>query len=46
MSLTKVAIIGAGLAGPVLAVFLKSMGYDPVVYERLDGPSDAGLGIG
>lgn len=46
MAPAKVGIIGAGMAGPVLAVFLKSKGYDPIVYERTDSPSDAGLGLG
>lgn len=43
---TRVGVIGAGMAGPVLALFLKAKGYDPVVFERRDPSSDAGLGIG
>ncbi|GJE94996.1 FAD-dependent monooxygenase [Phanerochaete sordida] len=42
----RVGVIGAGIAGPVLAMFLKQKGYHPVLYERLAAPSDAGLGIG
>ena len=45
MEPTKVGVIGAGMAGPVLALFLKLQGYSPIVYERNDGPSDGGLGI-
>ncbi|KAF9237503.1 hypothetical protein BU15DRAFT_48616 [Melanogaster broomeanus] len=43
MSGTKVIIVGAGIAGPVLAIFLKMKGYSPIIYERLPGPSEAGL---
>lgn len=46
MASTKVGVIGAGMAGPVLALFLKMKGYDPVICERTDSPSEAGLGIG
>lgn len=46
MSPTRLGVIGAGMAGPVLAVFLKAKGYDPVVFERRDFSSDAGLGMG
>ncbi|KIJ67862.1 hypothetical protein HYDPIDRAFT_107388 [Hydnomerulius pinastri MD-312] len=40
---TKVIIVGAGIAGPVLAIFLKMQGYAPIIYERLAGPTQAGL---
>ena len=30
----KVLIIGCGVAGPVIALFLKRKGYSPVVVER------------
>ena len=40
----KVILIGAGVAGPVLATFLKLKGYDPVVYERTSGPANSGVG--
>lgn len=43
---TKVIVVGAGIAGPVLATFLKLKGYDPVVYERTSGVGDKGLGHG
>lgn len=43
---TRVGVIGAGIAGPVAAMFLKQNGYNPVLYERLDSPSDHGLGLG
>lgn len=46
MAPARVGVIGAGVSGPVMAMFLKQKGYDPVLYERLDTPSDAGLGIG
>lgn len=42
----KVGIIGCGIAGPVLASFLKLKGYEPAVYERYDTPTDTGLSIG
>ncbi|KAI0692372.1 FAD/NAD(P)-binding domain-containing protein [Cerioporus squamosus] len=46
MAATKVIIVGGGIAGPVLAMFLKAKGYDPVIYERTDGPTDMGLSLG
>ncbi|GJE94995.1 FAD-dependent monooxygenase [Phanerochaete sordida] len=46
MSPTRVGIIGAGIAGPVAAMLLKQQGYAPTLYERLDAPSEAGLGLG
>ncbi|GJE95023.1 FAD-dependent monooxygenase [Phanerochaete sordida] len=45
MPSARVGIIGAGIAGPVLAMLLKQKGYECVVYERLEEPSDQGLGI-
>ncbi|KAI0087302.1 hypothetical protein BDY19DRAFT_955012 [Irpex rosettiformis] len=45
-SRTKVIIVGAGIAGPVLATFLKLKGYEPVVYERTSGVGDRGIGHG
>ncbi|KAG2143868.1 hypothetical protein BD769DRAFT_1625589 [Suillus cothurnatus] len=42
MANAKVIIVGAGIAGPVLAIFLKTRGYDPVIYERLPGPAESG----
>ena len=46
MSPAKVGVIGCGIAGPVLAIFLKLKGYEPVVYERYESTADAGLVIG
>ncbi|EKM52862.1 uncharacterized protein PHACADRAFT_100160 [Phanerochaete carnosa HHB-10118-sp] len=45
MSPARVAVIGAGVVGPVAAMLLKQKGYDVVLYERLDSPSEAGLGL-
>ena len=44
-SSTKVIIVGAGIAGPILAMFLKSKGYHPIVYDRLDGIIELGLSL-
>ena len=41
---TKVIVVGAGIAGPVLAAFLKLRGYEPTVYERVAELPDSGLG--
>ncbi|KAI0688726.1 FAD/NAD(P)-binding domain-containing protein [Cerioporus squamosus] len=46
MVATKVIIAGGGIAGPVLAMLLKAKGYDPVIYERNEGPTDMGLSLG
>ena len=43
---TKVIIAGCGVAGPVLGILLKLKGYDPIIYERLDAPTDMGLSLG
>lgn len=45
MTAARVGIIGAGIAGPVLANFLKLKGYRPVVCERNPAPSKAGAVI-
>ncbi|KAM5543302.1 hypothetical protein V8D89_003176 [Ganoderma adspersum] len=45
MAGTKVIIAGGGVAGPVLAILLKLRGYDPIIYERLDAPTDMGLSL-
>lgn len=42
---TKVIIAGGGIAGPVLAILLKSKGYDPIVYEKVDTLADVGLSL-
>lgn len=46
MASAKVAVIGAGIAGPVLAILLKLKGYDPVLFERNEGVPEAGLCLG
>lgn len=33
-------VIGCGIAGPVLAMFLRRAGVDPVIYEAQESPSD------
>lgn len=45
MSDTKVIIVGCGIAGPILATFLKLKRYEPVIYERLKSDADAGIGM-
>jgi salicylate hydroxylase len=45
MSQTKVIVAGCGIAGPVLAIFLKLKGYHPVVYERVESEADGGLSL-
>ncbi|KAI5118837.1 hypothetical protein M0805_006157 [Coniferiporia weirii] len=45
MAPTKVAIIGAGIAGPVLAMLLKQKGYEPTLYERTNTVTSAGLSL-
>ena len=42
---TKVIVVGAGIAGPILAIFLKLKGHEPIVYERTDGLSIAGQSL-
>lgn len=41
----KVLIIGCGVAGPVLANFLKRKGYTPIVFERVTKLGDAGASL-
>ncbi|KAI0321463.1 hypothetical protein OF83DRAFT_1051187 [Amylostereum chailletii] len=45
MANTSVIIIGGGISGPILAIFLKIRGYQPVVYERLPAFIDLGVGL-
>ncbi|OCH85792.1 FAD/NAD-P-binding domain-containing protein [Obba rivulosa] len=45
MVATKVIIAGCGIAGPVLAIFLKLKGYEPVIYERVAEPTTLGLSL-
>jgi salicylate hydroxylase len=44
-TMRTVLVIGAGMAGPVLALFLKDRGYNPVVFEAHSSLEDAGLSI-
>lgn len=37
----RVLIAGCGITGPVLALFLRACGFDPVLYEGRDEPDDA-----
>ena len=46
MHSTRVGIIGGGISGPVMAMFLKYKGYQPIIYERSMSVKDRGLGIG
>ncbi|EJU01989.1 FAD/NADP-binding domain-containing protein [Dacryopinax primogenitus] len=41
----KVLIIGAGIAGPVLAMVLKHKGFEPVIYERYASVPAGGLAL-
>ncbi|KAG0706059.1 hypothetical protein DFH29DRAFT_980555 [Suillus ampliporus] len=43
MAKIRVIVVGAGIAGPVLATFLKTRGYDPIIYERLPSAGEGGL---
>ena len=43
--MSKVIIIGCGVAGPTLAIFLKRLGFEPVIYERAKEFADAGLSL-
>ena len=45
MAPTKVIVVGAGIAGPLLSVLLKQKGYDPVLCERTDSLNTAGLSL-
>jgi 2-polyprenyl-6-methoxyphenol hydroxylase-like FAD-dependent oxidoreductase len=41
-----ILIIGGGVAGPVLALFLKQAGFCVHIFEAASGPSDNGGGLG
>ena len=41
----KVLIAGGGVAGMILAMFLKQKGYAPIIFERNDSLSGMGLGL-
>lgn len=40
-----VLIVGCGIAGPVLANFLKRKGYDPIVFEKVLKLGDVGASL-
>lgn len=42
----RAIIIGGGVAGPVLALFLRRAGYSPEIFEATQGPSDTGGALG
>ena len=43
--MAKVIVVGCGVAGPALAIFLKRLGFEPTIYERTKGFADAGLSL-
>ena len=43
--MAKVVIVGCGVAGPALAIFLKRLGFEPTIYERTKRFADAGLSL-
>ena len=45
-SIQHVLVVGGGVAGPILALFLKKAGIAASVYEACTGPSEAGGGLG
>jgi 2-polyprenyl-6-methoxyphenol hydroxylase-like FAD-dependent oxidoreductase len=45
MTKTTVLIIGGGIAGPAIALFLKKAGLEPIVFEAYERASDIGGGL-
>jgi len=45
MTNTTVLIIGGGIAGPAIALFLKKAGLQPIVFEAYERASDIGGGL-
>ena len=45
MTKPKVLIIGGGIAGPAIALFLKKAGLQPIVFEAYERASDIGGGL-
>src|SRR5436305_756846 len=45
-SIKRVLIIGGGVAGPVLATFLRKAGIDALVFEADPTPNQGGAGLG
>src|SRR4051812_30259027 len=46
MNATRALIVGGGVAGPVLALFLRRAGFSPEIFEATGGPSAAGGALG
>ncbi|HEY6412281.1 MAG TPA: NAD(P)/FAD-dependent oxidoreductase [Edaphobacter sp.] len=46
ISTKRALIIGGGVAGPILALFLKSSDFDVQVFEASSGPNDTGGALG
>lgn len=46
LSSTRVLLIGGGIAGPVLALFLQKAGYDVQIFEASHGPREEGGALG
>ena len=44
-SIERVLIIGGGVAGPVLAIFLRKAGIDALVFEADPAPNQGGAGL-
>jgi len=42
----RALIIGGGIAGPVLALFLEQAGFHPEIFEATRSPADTGGGLG
>lgn len=45
MSSPKVLVIGCGISGPAIAIFLKRKGYSPIVFEKTQTPGDVGASL-
>lgn len=45
MSSPAVLIIGCGVAGPVIGIFLKRKGYSPIIFEKAQTPGDVGASL-
>ncbi len=45
MTKTTVLIIGGGIAGPAIALFLRKAGFQPIVFEAYERASDIGGGL-
>lgn len=45
MASRRVLLVGCGVAGPVMALFLKQKGYVPIVLEKVRQLGDAGASL-